>query len=153
MPVDASSRDGLTMSGNFSVTADTSAVVQADGVRRGNARAPQHTLRLLLVQGQPQREGWRPGVRNPRVLEQHRQQRLEAGVARQRLAQVEHDIGRERADRRHRRRQVVIDPERVDHQPRARQRRHHIFGCPADVSARSVFRILLTLFEVAVVND
>ncbi len=98
MPTEASSRAGLTMSGNASATFETSGVSQHDGLGRRHAGAAQHLLGLVLVQREPERERRRARVGEARALEQQRQQRLEVARAVDRLAQVEDDVGREGGD-------------------------------------------------------
>ena len=52
MPTEASSRAGLTMSGNGSATRETSGVVRSAASGVGTPRAAQHVLGLVLVHRQ-----------------------------------------------------------------------------------------------------
>ena len=116
-------------------------------------RARSTSFALCLCSASAKRQRRRAGVGDARVLEQHRQQRLEAGVAAERLAQVEHDVGRER--RRSRAiaaSQVVIDAQHVERRSRARQSRDHIFRGAANVCAEPFSGSCSLLLEVAVVT-
>ena len=147
MPVEASSRAGLTMhgSGGSDVSGSVpSTLTAAAGV--GTPCGAQERLGAILAQRGGERQRARAGVAHAGELEQRRQHRLVARVAGERLAEVEDQVGR-RARRCRRRAPTAAsgvgrDGKRLDGVAARGERAGHVARRVLHVGARGELRIV-----------